>query len=410
MIVPSSVYFTFLVKKSGHGPHIVAALPPLAEVLRETVGFRELLQPHQEDVVLGILLVVIDLVGDEFRRYAANAREPRDAPFLFDLGADDDELALRRLGTHAQENAVELEVLVDTACHRGGIAGRCAFEHAIAGYSLHGIDALLVLIDHALRIGGRLPGDRNHWLAPYWLDGEVFVDHVVGEFGHRSVCDHASVIDHEERVSEPSGHPDVLFGQEKRDAELAIEGKQGLADLVHDIRLDAFGRLVEQENLRIDGKRTGDRELLFLSAGQETCPAVETKLQIGEHLEADLGYLRATVVARESPQENVFPDGEFRKNSPPLRNVANPKLCPEIGGGGIDVVPFDDDITDGTVGQHHDRPHQGGLADTVAAQHAKALAFLNPERKVLQNRRFAVIGGDAIHRQQHGHASSGSPR
>ena len=151
------------------------------------------------------------------------------------------------------------------------------------------------------------------------------------EFGHRSVGDHASVIDHEERVSEPARHLDVLFGQKQRDAELAIERKQGLADLVDDVRLDAFGRLVEQQHFRIDGERAGDRELLFLSAGQETGPAVEIDLQIGEHLEADLGYLRTTVVAREGPQQNVFANGELRKNSAPLRNVADPELGPEIG-------------------------------------------------------------------------------
>ena len=190
----------------------------------------------------------------------------------------------------------------------------------------------------------------------------------------------------------------------------AIERKQGLADLVDDIRLDAFGRLVEQKNLRIDGKRTGDRELLLLSAGQETCPAVEIGLQVGEHLEADLGDLRATVVARESPQQNVFADGEFRKNSAPLRNVAEPELGPEIGGRRIDVLAFDDDIADGTIGQPHDRPHQRGLADAIAAQHAKALALFDPEREILQDRRLAVVGGDAIHRQKHGHASSVSPR
>src|SRR5437899_1598359 len=62
------------------------------------------------------------------------------------------------------------------------------------------------------------------------------------------------------------------------DAEIAdaADVAQQAGDVPDDRGLDALGRLVEQQHLRIAGKRTRDRELLLLSARQvAAAPALE---------------------------------------------------------------------------------------------------------------------------------------
>ena len=51
------------------------------------------------------------------------------------------------------------------------------------------------------------------------------------------------------------------------------------------LRLDAFGRLVEDQQLRPGGERARDRELLLLAAGEVAAAAVDHLLQHREQLE-----------------------------------------------------------------------------------------------------------------------------
>ena len=103
------------------------ALPAFVEVLGKTVRLRELVETHEKDVVLRVLLVVVDLVGRKGRRNAANATEAADAPGLLGLCANHDELALEvagHLSPQTDENAVEEQVLMNSATQFRRIA-RC---------------------------------------------------------------------------------------------------------------------------------------------------------------------------------------------------------------------------------------------------------------------------------------------
>ena len=59
----------------------------------------------------------------------------------------------------------------------------------------------------------------------------------------------------------------------------AAQELNGLADLVDDVRLNAFGRLVEDEHLRLGEQRAADGELLLLAAGEHAAFAREKFLQ-----------------------------------------------------------------------------------------------------------------------------------
>ena len=47
-----------------------------------------------------------------------------------------------------------------------------------------------------------------------------------------------------------------------------LSAEDHVADLVDDVRLDAFGRFVQNQQLRLEHERPADRELLLLAAGQ----------------------------------------------------------------------------------------------------------------------------------------------
>src|SRR5690606_41650215 len=52
-----------------------------------------------------------------------------------------------------------------------------------------------------------------------------------------------------------------------------LDALQGARHLLDDRRLDALGRLVEQQHLRLGGERARDRELLLLAAGEVAAAA-----------------------------------------------------------------------------------------------------------------------------------------
>ena len=79
----------------------------------------------------------------------------------------------------------------------------------------------------------------------------------------------------------------------------------GAADILDDRGLDAFGRLVEHEQLRPHHQRAADGELLLLAAGQIAAAPRKHLLQHREQLEHMLGHV---AVARFS---GAKPDSRF---------------------------------------------------------------------------------------------------
>src|SRR5882672_8438905 len=127
------------------------------------------------------------------------------------------------------------------------------------------------------------------------LDCEMFLDQCRIEVVNCAGCDDPSVIDHQKSVAEPTRHLDMLFRQQKRDAELLVQRQQRVANLMDDIRLDTLGWFIEQQHLGTDGERACDRELLLLPAGQQAGAPVQVGFQVGEQPKADFGDVRNAV-------------------------------------------------------------------------------------------------------------------
>ena len=96
----------------------------------------------------------------------------------------------------------------------------------------------------------------------------------IGAAGHA-----AAFFENAELAGDPPRERQLLLDQQHRDARVPIEPQDDVADLVHDVRLNAFGRLVQDQQLRLEHERAADRELLLLSAGEIAAAPAEHLLQ-----------------------------------------------------------------------------------------------------------------------------------
>ena len=77
----------------------------------------------------------------------------------------------------------------------------------------------------------------------------------------------------------------LLLDQQDGDVALLAQALDDVADLLHDVGLDALGRLVEKSSFGSQRQRAADRELLLLAAREVAAAAVQHLLQHREQLE-----------------------------------------------------------------------------------------------------------------------------
>src|SRR5690606_30740431 len=104
---------------------------------------------------------------------------------------------------------------------------------------------------------------------------------------------------------------------------LGAQHLDGLADLVDDVRLDALGRLVEDEQFRPGEQGAADRQLLLLPPGKHAALARQELLDDGEERvnAVELLLLRLPA-AGDGADEKVLLHGELREDLAALRDEA----------------------------------------------------------------------------------------
>ena len=101
---------------------------------------------------------------------------------------------------------------------------------------------------------------------------------------------------------------------------LMLRISQEPRQVLDDRRLDAFGRFVEQQHLRITRQRARNRQLLLLTAGEIAAAAAGELGQDGEQVE-DL--LRDLALASDhEPSFDILPDRHGAENLPALRHIS----------------------------------------------------------------------------------------
>src|ERR1700694_1414475 len=147
------------------------------------------------------------------------------------------------------------------------------------------------------------------------------MDHFIAKFSYRASQNNLPFLHHGEAVGRLARKHDILLNQNDRQADLPVEENDDGFDFLDDGRLDAFVRFIEQDDLRVGGKRPRDRELLLLATGKNAAGAFEIVHEIWKQLREQLRNLPLAVRTREGAHQDIFPDGEIGNDLAALRNV-----------------------------------------------------------------------------------------
>src|SRR5580704_5088629 len=203
-----------------------------------------------------------------------------------------------------------------------------------------------------------------------------------------------------EMVAEFAGKVEILLDQYDGDLAERAQIGDGAADILDDRRLDAFGRLVEEEQSRPHHQRAPDGELLLLAARQIAAAPAQHGFEHREQREHVVGH--ATLIARQRRETGaqIFLDREQRKDFAALRHIgdAAPRPLRRLQRG--DVVAFPGDGAAAHRLLAGQRIEEARLADAVPAEHAGDLARLGFQRYGAQRLRGAVMQVDGL-RVQH---------
>src|SRR4029077_9589865 len=91
-----------------------------------------------------------------------------------------------------------------------------------------------------------------------------------------------ALLDDQHALGQLGDELEVLLDQEDRHPLAVVQLAQDADQLLDDRRLDAFGRLVEEDQLRLAGEAARDGQQLLLATAQRAAPAIEQRRQARE--------------------------------------------------------------------------------------------------------------------------------
>ena len=166
------------------------------------------------------------------------------------------------------------------------------------------------------------------------------------------------------------GEFEILLDQQDRHvAALAQEG-DGAADVLDHRGLDAFGRLVEYQQLGPHGERPADGELLLLATGEIATAALQHRIEHREEFEHLVGNLALVATDRREACLEVLLHRKQREDLAALRHQRHATPRPLVGRQLGDFLVLEGDRARGDRLQADDGAQQAGLADAVATQQA----------------------------------------
>src|SRR5215471_1165813 len=139
-------------------------------------------------------------------------------------------------------------------------------------------------------------------------------DDGVGELVDRAACNASTLFENSERARHAAGKRQLLLHEQHRDPGLSIETQDDVADLVDDVRLDAFGGFVEDQQLRFEDERSADRQLLLLTAGKISALPPQHLLQHRKEREDVRRNLFRSALSDAETDAQILFDGQMRKD------------------------------------------------------------------------------------------------
>ena len=212
---------------------------------------------------------------------------------------------------------------------------------------------------------------------------------------------HRAALQNQDPVGQSGEKFQILFDQQQGEAATGPDRRQRLGHFLDDRRLDAFGRLVEQEQHRIGDQAARDRQDLLLAAAQHAALAVEQWDQAREigGDPVDPG-VRAGVAGFRAPGEvQILAHRQVGEDAAALGDVAEAEPAAPPGRQPRDLRAFEADLPAGRRQQAHQGLEQGRFAHPVMAEQAEHLVFGELHRHAAQHGNIAIAGAQLLDRE-----------
>src|SRR5579864_4956983 len=147
-------------------------------------------------------------------------------------------------------------------------------------------------------------------------------NHVLVQTFDWAFGDDGAAVHDVEAVADVGAKIQVLLDQQNADFPFGFDLQQRFADLINDVRLDAFSRLVEDKNFGTGQQGAGDGELLLLAAAQDAAFALEHFFQDRKQFQHAVHLAVRFRAVHDKTELQIFPDRQVRKNITALRDVA----------------------------------------------------------------------------------------
>ena len=201
----------------------------------------------------------------------------------------------------------------------------------------------------------------------------------------------AAALENDHALGDVEHEIEVLLDDQHRQAMLAAQLRERRADLLHDGRLDALTRLIQQQQPWVGNERAREGEDLLLATRERAAAAVEQCFQPREGVDDALHRLRFGLARIAAPrQAQVLERAQGRQDAAALRHVADAHACAAVSGQACHVHTVHADAPAAGGQQAGQGLEQRRLAHAVVADDADRLALQHLQRHAVQHGHMAV--------------------
>src|SRR5438445_5319430 len=215
--------------------------------------------------------------------------------------------------------------------------------------------------------------------------GQVFLHDGLVQVRDGAFRDNRAAVHDVKAVGHAQAEIQILLHEQDADIPFFPDPEERVADLVNDVRLDAFGGFVEDQDLGIGEHGAGDGELLLLAAAEHAAFALEHFFEDGKQLEHAINLAVGFGAAHDEAYLQIFPDRQVRKNVAALGNVTDALAGAFIGAQSLNRRAGQADASAHGFEQADDALEGGGLAHAVAAHETDHLPLRHGEGNVPQD-------------------------
>src|SRR6266481_1408358 len=236
------------------------------------------------------------------------------------------------------------------------------------------------------------------WRLNWWLRGIASNREVAAHFGDVvelcaiETCDDAALVHHIAALRHGADHVEILLDQNDGHAGLIVELDHDARDVLDDARLNAFGRLIEQNEAGIGDQHAPDRELLLLAAGHGAGTLAPALGKDRKRLDDPPPSLLGDIALDRGADGDVLRHRQTRKHIATLGHIADAETRPLVRRQQLDRLAAIDDRAVHRRHQPNQAFHEGGFANAVAADHGDDLAFPHLDLESLQHGLAAISG------------------